>query len=564
MDLYDETNRRTTEREPLLRTTPDGTIPLDVGRALRAVRGDVAPGEAERLAARFMAVFDALPLALALVDQRLLIVHGNPRFLALTGIQPAQVGHRFVHDTFPVEECDLTAAVIAAARGLPGVPTTVLVQCGQPGRSAMASCLPIPDAPTEPHVLVVLRELREDDGPSGTDAARDAVLAALPRELPQRGPASRSRAPELDAVDLARSRERRLAAVGELAAGVMHDVNNALNPIVAASYLLDIHADDPVKVRQYAARIAAAAETGAATAARVGRFLRQDPVDASDRVAVDLAMLAEEVIAMTHPFWAERAYGGPVQLVRAYEPGVLIRGVPGEIREALLNLVNNALDAMQRAGTLGVRVFMEDEQAVVEIGDDGVGMRPDVLERAFDPFFTTKGRRGSGLGLAEVYGIMRRHGGRAEIKSSVDGGTNVRLVFPPARTSDVRVLARGRLGPARQVLVVEDNPDGREFMRALLQSDGHGVEVVAGAREALRLLAARQNTGDAFDVLVTDVGLLDGSGWELAATARSEWPQLRVGVVTGWDVVADEGADVHFVLRKPIRTQHLLAAIAGE
>ncbi len=563
MDMDDESRPRMADLDPLFRTTPRGDGPLELARALRAVRGAVSPGEAERLAARFMAVFDALPLALALVDQRLLIVHANPRFLALTGIQPAQIGHRYVHDTFPVEDCDLTAAVIAAARGLPGVSTTVLVRCGDAGRSAMASCLPIPDAPTEPHVLVVLRELRGADGPSGTDAARDAILAALPRELPPRSGAH-LRAPDLDAVDLARSRERRLAAVGQLAAGVMHDVNNALNPIVAASYLLDIHADDPVKVRQYAARIAAAAETGAATAARVGRFLRQDPVDASDRVAVDLGMLAEEVLAMTHPLWAERAHGGPVQLVTAFDPAVLIHGVAGEVREALLNLVNNALDAMARPGKLSARVYREGEQAVAEIADDGVGMPPEVAERAFDPFFTTKGKRGSGLGLAEVYGIMRRHGGHAELRSEPGGGTNVRLVFPVAAASDVEVPPARPARSARRVLVVEDNADGREFTRALLQSDGHGVEVVAGVHEALALLTARQATDDAFDVVVTDIGLLDGSGWELALAVRSRWPDVRVGLITGWDAATDPQADVHFVLRKPIRTQHLLAAVGGD
>src|ERR671920_1630200 len=112
---------------------------------------------------------------------------------------------------------------------------------------------------------------------------------------------------ELLALQEAAARDRRLAAVGQLAAGVMHDVNNALNPIMAAAYLLEMNAGNPDAVRDYAQRIAKAAETGAATAARVGRFIRQDPIKGSDEDLVNLSVVAEEVVDMTRPLWAERA-----------------------------------------------------------------------------------------------------------------------------------------------------------------------------------------------------------------------------------------------------------------
>jgi PAS domain S-box-containing protein len=120
------------------------------------------------------------------------------------------------------------------------------------------------------------------------------------------------RTSELLALQEARARERRLAAVGQLAAGVMHDVNNALNPIMAAAFLLDANAENPAAVRDYAIRIAKAAETGAATAARVGRFIRQEPLQAEREEPVDLSLVCEEVVAMTQPLWAERARGGMI------------------------------------------------------------------------------------------------------------------------------------------------------------------------------------------------------------------------------------------------------------
>src|SRR5829696_2339594 len=221
---------------------------------------------------------------------------------------------------------------------------------------------------------------------------------------------------ELLALQEAAARDRRLAAVGQLAAGVMHDVNNALNPIMAAAYLLEMNAENPAAVRDYAVRIARAAETGAATAARVGRFIRQEPLLGAREDVVDLSVMVE---AMTRPLWQERAKGGVVKLEQTLADGALVRGIAGELREALLNLVQNALDAMAGGGTLRIVTQLTPSEASVAVSDTGTGMSEEVRERAFEPFFTTKGVNGTGLGLAEVYGIARRHRGRAEIESEV-------------------------------------------------------------------------------------------------------------------------------------------------
>ena len=366
---------------------------------------------------------------------------------------------------------------------------------------------------------------------------------------------------ELLSLQEARSRERRLTAVGQLAAGVMHDVNNALNPIMAAAYLLEVNAENPVAVRDYAVRIAKAAETGAATAARVGRFIRQEPLRGEHDEMIDLAVVADEVIAMTRPLWAERARGGQIQLERTYASESIIRGISGEIREALLNLVQNALDAMHGGGTLGIVTRIDDGEVALEVSDSGSGMSAEVRERAFEPFFTTKGMAGTGLGLAEVYGIAKRHRGRAEIESTPGKGTTIRLVFPLAVGGPAVPVEEIRSHRApRHVLLVEDHADSREFMQALLESDGHDVEAVTTVEDAMARL------GDAadptFDVLVTDIGLPDGSGWDLVTHARSRWPGLRIGVVTGWEPRGNTEA-TDFLLRKPVRTSDLLAQVAS-
>src|SRR4051812_38240953 len=290
---------------------------------------------------------------------------------------------------------------------------------------------------------------------------------------------------ELLALQEAAARDRRLAAVGQLAAGVMHDVNNALNPIMAAAYLLEMNAENPTAVRDYAVRIARGAETGAATAARVGRFIRQEPLLGAREDQVDLSIMVEEVVAMTRPLWQERAKGGVVHLDQELTGGAIVKGIAGELREALLNLVQNALDAMAGGGTLRIRTTAGANEIAVAVSDTGTGMSAEVRERAFEPFFTTKGVNGTGLGLAEVYGIARRHRGRAEIESEPGQGTTVRLVFPPAtRTVAPAPEVAKRARPARRILLVEDHTDSREFMQALLETDGHQVESVKTVEEA--------------------------------------------------------------------------------
>ncbi|HKH94177.1 MAG TPA: PAS domain-containing protein [Gemmatimonadaceae bacterium] len=366
---------------------------------------------------------------------------------------------------------------------------------------------------------------------------------------------------ELLALQEAAARDRRLAAVGQLAAGVMHDVNNALNPIMAAAYLLEMNAENPAAVRDYAVRIARAAETGAATAARVGRFIRQEPLLGAREDVVDLSVMVEEVVAMTRPLWQERAKGGVVKLEQTLADGALVRGIAGELREALLNLVQNALDAMAGGGTLRIVTRLTSTEASVAVSDTGTGMSAEVRERAFEPFFTTKGVNGTGLGLAEVYGIARRHRGRAEIESAPDEGTTVRLVFPPTSPgAKANVDAPPRRTP-RRVLLVEDHIDSREFMQSLLESDGHTVEAVRSVEEAKARLS---NVHEPLDVLVTDIGLPDGSGWDLVAFGREIRPTLRIGVVTGWEPRNEQDPACDFTLRKPVGATDLLTQIAGE
>jgi CheY-like chemotaxis protein len=161
-----------------------------------------------------------------------------------------------------------------------------------------------------------------------------------------------------------------------------------------------------------------------------------------------------------------------------------------------------------------------------------------------------------------VYGIARRHRGRAEIESEPDAGTTVRLVFPPAtRALETPGMPMRAIRAPRRVLLVEDHVDSREFMQSLLESDGHTVESVRTVEEARARLC---NIGLPLDVLVTDIGLPDGSGWDLVAYGRECRPSLRIGVVTGWEPRNEQDPACDFTLRKPVGATDLLAQIAGD
>jgi CheY-like chemotaxis protein/anti-sigma regulatory factor (Ser/Thr protein kinase) len=275
--------------------------------------------------------------------------------------------------------------------------------------------------------------------------------------------------------------------------------------------------------------------------------------------------LADEVLDLTEPMRLQRSSESrEVRIVRQFTDGAVTRGLPGEIREALLNLMQNAIDAMPDGGTLTVRTAIEERDVCIAVRDTGVGMSAEVRERAFEPFFTTKGSKGSGLGLAEVYGIARRHRGTATISSVQGRGTEVTLRLPRQKAGAAEPLPElPPPAPPQRILVVEDHDDGREFLRRILQGDGHHVVAVASCAEARHALGTSDEAP--FDLMLTDVGLPDGNGWDLVRSTKTAFPQLRVGVITGWEptVGTERGDGAEFVLRKPLRAPELKAHIAG-
>jgi signal transduction histidine kinase/CheY-like chemotaxis protein len=363
------------------------------------------------------------------------------------------------------------------------------------------------------------------------------------------------------------SQLEKLSALGELASGVAHDFNNTLAGILGRAQLM-LRTDDPDKLMRGLQIIIKTAEDGAKTVKRIQDFARQRRDHDFVPVAVD--QLLFDVGEMTRPRWKDHAEANNVyiRLNMQINSNSLVRGDESELREVLVNMVFNAVDAMPAGGTLTLATHEAGDHLVVSVSDTGCGMTPEVRSRIFDPFFTTKGKAGNGLGLAVSYGIIHRHEGEIEVETEPGCGSTFKIKLPisegllkePEATTETPFVAPtlslvAETSRAR-ILVVDDEDHVRELLCEMIQSEGCEAIAASNGADALALLEAGN-----FDAVFTDIGMPGMSGWELARAIRARDAQLPLAVVTGWGdaVGSDEqkAAQVNWVVTKPFSMQRV-------
>ncbi len=369
------------------------------------------------------------------------------------------------------------------------------------------------------------------------------------------------------------SQMEKLSALGELASGVAHDFNNTLAGILGRAQLL-LRTDDPEKINRGLSIIVKAAEDGAKTVKRIQDFARQRRDHDFEPVSIDQILF--DVSEITRPRWKDRAEASNIHISLDLQirSKARVMGDESELREVLVNMVFNAVDAMPQGGKLRLCSEDVDDSVVVLVADTGSGMAPEVRSRIFDPFFTTKGKAGMGLGLAVSFGIIRRHEGAIKVDSEVGKGTTFRISLPaakmeeetfvasePSETASVNALLTGpqnRLQDEDQLrlLVVDDEECVRDLLRDLLESEQCHVRMAAGGPEALSLFGTHE-----FDGVFTDVGMPDMSGWELASAIRQRHQKIPIAVITGWGeaVGSNEQKDaaVDWVITKPFTADRI-------
>jgi signal transduction histidine kinase/ActR/RegA family two-component response regulator len=360
------------------------------------------------------------------------------------------------------------------------------------------------------------------------------------------------------------SQVEKMSALGELASGVAHDFNNTLAGILGRAQLL-LGTKDPVKIENGLKIIIKTAKDGAKTIKRIQDFARQRRDH--DFQPVDMSQLLLDVGEITRPRWKDRAEAANVHISLDLQLrcNALIMGDESELREVLVNMVFNAVDAMPKGGTLTLSAREIDGSVEISVSDTGMGMSEEVRLRIFDPFFTTKGKTGMGLGLAVGYGIIRRHEGTVEVESETGRGTSFRIKLPVARgavknqtTAELPSLS---IAPPRlcqtKILVVDDEEYVRDLLRDILEKEGCEVILAEGGHEALTLFE-KENC----DAIFTDVGMPEMSGWELARAVRERNNDIPLAVITGWGEAVGsnerKAAQVDWVVAKPFDTLQIV------
>ncbi len=366
--------------------------------------------------------------------------------------------------------------------------------------------------------------------------------------------------------------QERLRALGQMASGVAHDINNAVAPIALyTDSLLEHESGLSDRARGYLNIIRRAIADVGETVKGMRQFYR--PQDGQSALTqIDLNPIVAQVIELTRVRWRDLPQQRGIAIAMRTElqqPLAPILGQESEIRDALTNLIFNAVDAMPDGGPLTVRTRSSAQTVQLEVVDSGVGMDEETRRRCLEPFFTTKGERGTGLGLAMVYGMVRRHGAELEVDSVLHQGTTLRIAFPVAQAAAAspQQTAREVVLPPLTILIVDDDPLVLESLRATLESDGHKVTAADGGQAGVDSFMEIQQRGERFDVVITDLGMPHIDRRRVASAVKAASPSTPVVLLTGWGQrLVDEGdipANVDHVLNKPPKLRDLRAALSN-
>jgi PAS domain S-box-containing protein len=357
--------------------------------------------------------------------------------------------------------------------------------------------------------------------------------------------------------------QERLRALGQMASGIAHDFNNALMPVSGFAELLLLNPailDDKKKAAGYLEIIRTASEDAGCIVARLREFYRSNE-NSDVFTQVDLKRLVRQTISLTQPKWKTQAQasGAEIRISEMLGDVPPIAGDESALREVFTNLIFNAVDAMPGGGTLTLRTFSADGRVTAEVSDTGAGMSDEVRARCMEPFFSTKGERGTGLGLAMVFGIVQRHDGNIDLRTKPGAGTTFAITFPVREAAPKTKTS----GPSPQtqplrVLVVDDEPQVRQVLSALLTSEGHEVLTAKDGVEGLRCFLNSK-----FDLVITDKAMPGMSGEQMAVAIRQFSSKMPIVLLTGFHTSREsaELSGISVIATKPITMTALRATI---
>ena len=362
--------------------------------------------------------------------------------------------------------------------------------------------------------------------------------------------------------------QERLRALGQMASGIAHDFNNALSPVLGYSELI-LHRPqilaDPEKLTHYLRLINKAVKDAGHVINRLREFYRTDE-GADNFKPVDLNKIVEDAVDLTRPRWHDQAlgHGVTIEIARSLKAIPAVNGNEAALREALINLILNAVDALPQGGRISFYTQAEADTVELVVADTGTGMSEEVRKSCFEPFYTTKGERGTGLGLPMVRGIVQKHGGSITLTSEPGKGSFFCIRLPALTAPPAELSA----GPQEEqvhnlnLLLVDDEPSLVDILAEFLQGDGHAIETATCG-----IAAWHKFEHAAFDVVVLDRSMPDMTGDELAVLIKRTSPRTRVIMLTGFGEImkacSEKPAGVDLILCKPITIEELRHAITA-
>jgi PAS domain S-box-containing protein len=363
----------------------------------------------------------------------------------------------------------------------------------------------------------------------------------------------------------------RLKALGEMASGVAHDFNNVLAGILGKTQLMLATLEkgtlpDRESLRQNLKTIEKTTIQGSHTVKRIQDFTRVRTDQKFDHVNVnDIVNYAIDVI---RPVWKDQCEAKSIRIEIQFHPGAIppVNGISAELTEVMVNVLTNAIDAMPTGGILLIKTALrqaDDSDCVeIEVSDTGVGMSSEVKRRIFDPFFSTKGPKGMGLGMSVAYGIISRHQGSIRFETELGKGTTCCLSLPVAKQSEkiMRLRTSAMEKEKLRILVIDDEDVIRDFLAEMFVSAGYEADAAATGPEGIALFEKNH-----YDLVFSDLGLPEMSGWDIAKAIRARKPSVPIVLLSGWGIQLDDvriqECGIDLVLSKPCRMEELLSAV---
>ena len=361
-------------------------------------------------------------------------------------------------------------------------------------------------------------------------------------------------------------RSEKLKSMGMITSGIAHEFNNILAIVKGFATQIKKKCGNDEKLEKRVDTIIKATNDGVEIVRRMREYTNLE-LDNANFVPTDMRLLIKQSIGFTMPRWQNIANANGIHYkidTDGFSKELCIMCNQSELREVLVNIINNALDAMPGGGSLSFHTWAEEKTLFVTISDTGMGMGKTVQRNVFDPFFTTKIGVGTGLGMSTAYGIVVRHGGEIEVESEEGKGSRFTIRLPlsneiakPEATfeQEQELKAEGL-----RMLIVDDEQEICDLLSEYFLEDGHNVKSVNTGDMAIKLLET-----ESFDLVLSDLVMPEVTGYDIIETIGTLEKKPKVGIITGWEdaykTEKGETLKADFIVRKPINFSELTRCI---